>query len=91
MAVHDFTNKNGGGGLWDSIIPKVLSIGGMALGGPIGGLVGNFAGNVAAGQDLGSAAVNTGAAAIDSYGDFVWNDDNLWKKQMGGWRDRRGW
>ena len=89
--IRDFTNKNSGGGLWDSIVPKVLGLGGMALGGPVGGLIGNFAGNVATGQDVGSAAVNTGMGAINKYGDSLWDNDSLWNKQMSNWRDRRSW
>ena len=90
MAIQDFRNKNSGG-LWDSIVPQVLSLGGMALGGPVGGLVGNFAGNLAAGQDLGSAAVNTGMGAINKYGDSLWDENSLWNKQMSSWRDRGNW
>ena len=63
----------------------------MALGGPVGGLVGNFAGNLAAGQDLGSAAVNTGMGAINKYGDSLWDENSLWNKQMSSWRDRGNW
>jgi len=89
--IRDFTNKNSGGGLWDSIVPKVLGLGGMALGGPVGGLIGNFAGNVAAGQNIGTAAANTGMGAVNGYGGSLWDKDSLWNKQVTNWRDRRGW
>ena len=71
---------NKGGGLWDSIIPKALSLGGMALGGPVGGLVGNFAGNLASGQSVGQAAGNTAVQ---------WGQ-NEWNKQKNNWRNK-GW
>lgn len=80
-----YANK-GGGGLWDSIIPKVFSLGGMALGGPVGGLVGNFAGNLASGQSVGQAAGNTAGNAMSQ-----WGDGDEWAKRMSDWRDRRGW
>ncbi|MGE9959180.1 hypothetical protein [Cloacibacillus porcorum] len=81
--------QNGGGGLWDSIIPKALSLGGMALGGPVGGLVGNFAGNMATGQSFGQAAGNTAMSAANQYGGSMWDENSLWNKQMNNWRDRR--
>ncbi len=81
--------QNGGGGLWDSIIPKVLSLGGMALGGPVGGLVGNFAGNMATGQSFGQAVGNTAMSAANQYGGSMWDENSLWNKQMNNWRDRR--
>ena len=75
---------NKGGGLWDSIIPKAFSLGGMALGGPVGGLVGNFAGNLASGQSVGQAAGNTAVGAASQ-----WGQNDEWNKRMADWRNKR--
>lgn len=83
MAVH-YVDK--GGGLWDSIIPKVFSLGGMALGGPIGGLVGNFAGNLASGQSVGQAAGNTAVGAANQYITPI-GGTPAWDEEMSRWRN----
>lgn len=80
-----YANK-GGGGLWDSIIPKAFSLGGMALGGPVGGLVGNFAGNLASGQSVGQAAGNTAVGAANQYINPM-GGTSAWDEEMSRWRN----
>ena len=77
---------NKGGGLWDSIIPKALSLGGMALGGPVGGLVGNFAGNLASGQSVGQAAGNMAMGAANQYINPM-GGTSAWDEEMSRWRN----
>lgn len=78
--------QQGGGGLWDSIFPRILGLAGTAVGGPLGGMAGNFAGNMIGGQDAGSSAINTGSQAVP----MLWDQESPWQMDYSSWRNG-GW
>lgn len=86
-----YANNNNSGGLFDSLFPKLLGVGGRLVGGPVGGLVGNMAGNLIGGQSFGTALGNTAIGALDRYGDTLLSKGakNQWNDDMATWRNSK--
>ena len=95
MAVY---TVGGGGGLFGSLLPRILGLAGSAIGGPVGAGVGSAIGGLAGGQDIGGALLNGAGAYLGQH-----LDQEDWAKKLmeqnplkpqgwgGGFRQGGGW
>lgn len=84
---------NGGGGLFSSLLPRILGVAGTKIGGPWGAAIGSTLGSLAGGQSLGNSIAN-GAGSYANQQQLTQSlspTDDSWLKMQGWGNNRNGW